>query len=243
MSPPRQASRCSYSWIDTLTRARRPDCGRGLNLRQPGLHAIQPRFRHGGGGQVKDALGSTIQQRIGHTHYHEDIDERFRVRNEQREPSGRIGSGQHPPVQRDVLSPCQCIDRRNHSFFSTYASDSVLFLNLSGTGTAGAALTATPPVSASAASRWAGVRRLSQTVTNTGALPLTISVATVTGSGFTTSGLGLPLLLAAGQSFTFKVIYAPTSTGSASGTLSLVFGSSNAGLGVPLSGTGTTPAC
>ena len=127
------------------------------------------------------------------------------------------------------------------AFFSTYASDSVLFLNLSGTGTAGAALTANPTSLSFGSVQVGASQTLSQTVTNTGGSPLSISLATVTGSGFTTSGLGLPLLLAAGQSFTFKVIYAPTSTGSASGTLSLVFGSSNPGLSVPLSGTGTTP--
>jgi hypothetical protein len=123
------------------------------------------------------------------------------------------------------------------AFFSSYASDSVLFLTLSGTGTTTAVLTANPTSLSFGSVKVGTSQSKSQTITNAGSSALSIRQATVTGSGFSASGLSFPLVLPSGQSFTFKVIFAPTSTGSTSGTFSLAFGSSN--LNVPLSGTGT----
>lgn len=78
----------------------------------------------------------------------------------------------------------------------------------------------------------------SETLTNTGTGNLRIFMATTTGSGFSISGLTPPVLLGAGESYTFNVIYAPVTTGSASGSVSF---SSKKGTSVslPLSGTGT----
>jgi hypothetical protein len=78
----------------------------------------------------------------------------------------------------------------------------------------------------------------SNTLTNTGGSSLTITQATVTGAGFSTSGLNLPLTMAAGQSATFSVIFQPQSAGSASGNLALSNGSSSGLLNVALSATG-----
>ena len=87
---------------------------------------------------------------------------------------------------------------------------------------------------------------------NSGGSSLTVSQATMTGSGFTLSGPALPLTLAAGQSASFSVAFAPKSNGSVSGSLSLVSstailhgtngkhnGSSSTTTTVPLSGSGT----
>jgi hypothetical protein len=78
----------------------------------------------------------------------------------------------------------------------------------------------------------------SETLTNTGAAPVTISQATASGAGFSVTGLTLPVTLAANQSVTFTATFAPASAGAASGALSIVSSASNSPRSIPLSGTG-----
>src|SRR5262249_35212422 len=59
-------------------------------------------------------------------------------------------------------------------------------------------------------------KQQSATLTNSGASSLTISKAAVSGSGFTLSGLSVPLDLAVGKSTTLTVTFAPQASGSAS---------------------------
>jgi hypothetical protein len=67
----------------------------------------------------------------------------------------------------------------------------------------------------------------------------------VSGTGFSISGLAAPVTIAAGASMSFAVLFQPTATGAASGSISI---SSNAGSSpavVSLTGTGveaSTPA-
>jgi len=81
-------------------------------------------------------------------------------------------------------------------------------------------------------------------LTNTGTGSLTISAATVTGSGFSISGLTLPLTLTLGQSTTFSVTFAPTTTNCPStpcnltGAVTLTSNASNSPTSISLSGTG-----
>ena len=83
----------------------------------------------------------------------------------------------------------------------------------------------------------------SQTValTNSGSASLTISQANITGTGFTVSGLITPLTIAAGQSANFTAQFAPTTAGTASGSVSLVSNAANSPLAIAFSGTGTQP--
>jgi fibronectin type 3 domain-containing protein len=76
------------------------------------------------------------------------------------------------------------------------------------------------------------------TLTNSGPDTLTVSQANVTGTGFSISGLSLPLTMAAGQSGTFTVAFTPTVAGSATGSLSVVSNASDSPTAVSLSGTG-----
>src|SRR5882724_298735 len=80
----------------------------------------------------------------------------------------------------------------------------------------------------------------SQTVQikNSGSANLTVSQATVTGSGFSLSGLALPMTLTPGQSGNFNVQYAPQSAGSVSGGVSIVSNAPNSPATVALSATG-----
>jgi len=80
----------------------------------------------------------------------------------------------------------------------------------------------------------------SQTVQirNSGTSSLTVSQATVTGAGFTLSGLAAPLTLTPGQSGNFNVQYAPQSAGNVSGAVSIVSNAPNSPATVALSATG-----
>jgi hypothetical protein len=79
----------------------------------------------------------------------------------------------------------------------------------------------------------------SQTIqlTNSGTASLTVSQATVTGSGFSLSGLNLPLTLAAGQSLTFNIQYAPTAAGNVTGSVSIASNAPNSPATIALSAT------
>ena len=78
-----------------------------------------------------------------------------------------------------------------------------------------------------------------QTITlqNAGTSGVTISSAAVTGAGFSTSGLALPMSIAAGQQTTFNVIFTPSSAGNAAGSVSLVSDAPNSPLVISASGT------
>ncbi|MFZ3216971.1 MAG: choice-of-anchor D domain-containing protein [Candidatus Acidiferrales bacterium] len=79
------------------------------------------------------------------------------------------------------------------------------------------------------------------TLTNSGSASVTISSASATGSGLSISGLSTPVTLGAGLTTTFSAQFAPTSTGAASGSISIASNAPNSPLTIALSGTGTQP--
>ncbi len=81
---------------------------------------------------------------------------------------------------------------------------------------------------------------LPETLTNSGGSDITVSQANVTGTGFSASGLTLPLTLPAGQSQSFTVTYQPVSGGSSSGNLAIASTGANPNINVALSGNGLT---
>jgi Abnormal spindle-like microcephaly-assoc'd, ASPM-SPD-2-Hydin len=76
------------------------------------------------------------------------------------------------------------------------------------------------------------------TVNNSGSAALTISSATLTGQGFSISGLALPQTLSAGTSATFAAQFAPTLAGSSSGSISVSSNATGSPATIALSGTG-----
>jgi Abnormal spindle-like microcephaly-assoc'd, ASPM-SPD-2-Hydin len=80
----------------------------------------------------------------------------------------------------------------------------------------------------------------SDTLTNNGTTALNITQMTVSGAGFSASGMNLPLTLAPGQSTPFTITFAPQSAGSLSGSVTIVSDASNPSLAVSLSGTATS---
>src|SRR6202050_5750298 len=78
-------------------------------------------------------------------------------------------------------------------------------------------------------------------LSNTGSAAVTISQASVTGTGFTISGLAAGLTIQPGQNSSFAAQFQPTSTGSASGSISISSNSPNSPMTIALTGTGTQP--
>ena len=83
----------------------------------------------------------------------------------------------------------------------------------------------------------------SQTITlsNTGSASVAVSQVNVSGTGFSVSGMsGLPMTINAGANKTFNVVFAPTTSGSASGTVQVVSNAPNSPISIALSGSGQT---
>ena len=123
--------------------------------------------------------------------------------------------------------------------FATNSTSNVV-LPISGTGVASGQLTANPSSLAFGSVQDGNSSRQSTTLTNTTGTALTISAATASGSGFSLSGSTLPVTLNAGQSTSLTVQFAPTSSGAASGSISITSNGANPSLSIPLSGTGVT---
>ena len=111
-------------------------------------------------------------------------------------------------------------------------------INLYGSGVTAGALNVTPSVAFGSV---ADGQTSTQTVTvsNTGGESVTVSAASSSGTGFGISGLTLPLVLAAGGSSSFQVTFAPTSSGSTTGTVRLTDTGSSPTASISLTGTGT----
>jgi len=77
-------------------------------------------------------------------------------------------------------------------------------------------------------------------LTSSGTAPVTISAASVTGTGFTISGLALPLTLNPGQAATLTIQFDPTTAISVTGAVNLTTNTSAGTATIALSGTGQT---
>jgi len=129
---------------------------------------------------------------------------------------------------------------------SNSSSDGMAMVALSGTGTAVSPSPQTSPqLSLSASSLNFGsvivnsVSTQAVTLTSTGTAPVTISSATLAGTGFTTSGLSLPVTLDPNLAVTLQIQFNPTAGGAAAGQLLIQSNSSSGStVVVALSGTG-----
>ena len=116
-----------------------------------------------------------------------------------------------------------------------------LTLTINSAPVAAGQLTANPASLAFGSAQVGSSLTLTDSLTNTGGSSVTISQATATGTGFSISGLNLPLTLNPGSSVTFSAVFAPQSAANASGGIAVVSNASNSTLTVSLSGTGATP--
>src|SRR5579875_1842372 len=123
------------------------------------------------------------------------------------------------------------------------AAVSTLAVGLSGTGASAPVkgpLTANPTSLSFGSVTVGQSSTLSVAVTNTGTATATISSAAVTGAGMSLASNtpAFPLSVAAGQSVSFGVVFAPQASGSITGSLTIASDATNASLSVGLSGTG-----
>src|SRR5712692_10036826 len=79
------------------------------------------------------------------------------------------------------------------------------------------------------------------TLTNPGPASVTVYRAYASGSGFSMTGLRFPLKLGPGQKTAFSVVFAPVSTRSVTGRVSLVSNALNSPTTIALTGTGVQP--
>jgi hypothetical protein len=126
--------------------------------------------------------------------------------------------------------------------FISNTPNSPLVVPLGGTGTSTILQLSASPASLSFGSLATGTSATqSVTISNTGNSSASISQISASGAGFSTTGIALPLSLAAGQSTSFSVTFAPTSTGNLPGSATIVSNATNSPLVVALSGTGAAP--
>ena len=117
------------------------------------------------------------------------------------------------------------------------ASDSTLSIPLTGTG-AQAGLSISPSSFNFGSIVDGQTKSQSFTVTNTGTAALTIAQVSANGSAYSVSGLNAPATIAAGASSTFSVLFAPTTAGSLTGSVTISSNAPNSPNAVALSGTG-----
>ena len=122
------------------------------------------------------------------------------------------------------------------------AANPTLTLSVSGTGVAPGALSANPTSLSFGSVIDGSTGSLSETVTNTGGSSVTVSQVGITGTGFSVSGITLPVTLNGGQSATFTVKFAPTAPGAIGGNLTVTSTATNPTLIIPVSGTGVATA-
>jgi hypothetical protein len=126
--------------------------------------------------------------------------------------------------------------------FISNTPNSPLVVPITGTGISTILQLSAAPASLSFGSLTTGTSATqSVTISNTGNSSVSISQVSASGTGFSTSGITLPLSLAAGQSASFTVTFAPASAGSLAGSVSVVSNATNSPLVVTLSGTGAAP--
>ncbi len=124
----------------------------------------------------------------------------------------------------------------------TNSDSSTLSIPLSGTAVVAGSVTDNPTSFSFGSVQIGTQQSQTETLKNTGGEDLTISQASVSGAGYSSTGLTLPLTLAPNQSTTFGVVFAPTTAGASNGKLSITISGSSTSLDIALSGAGVTPA-
>jgi hypothetical protein len=123
--------------------------------------------------------------------------------------------------------------------FTSNSPDSPQMLDLTGTGTSANSTLNANPGSFAFGSVVVGANSTQAiSLTNSGTTSVAISQAVASGTGFSISGFS-PITLNAGQSTSFTAKFAPASTGSDSGAVTVTSNATNPTLTIALSGTGT----
>jgi len=141
-----------------------------------------------------------------------------------------------------VFSPQSAGSGTGNLLVTNDGSNSAVNIALSGTAVAAGSLSASPTSFTFGSVQVNTSQTQTETLKNTGGTNLTISQATFSGTGFSYTGLSLPLTLAPNQSTTFGVVFAPTAVGADNSILSITVSGSTTTVDIALSGAGVTPA-
>lgn len=123
---------------------------------------------------------------------------------------------------------------------SSDASNSPLTVSLSGTGTQGQ-LSAIPSTASFGSVAIGSNNSQSIQLSNGGNTDVTISQASVSGNGFSMTGLSASQVIAAGKSAIFSVSFAPTAAGNFTGSVSIASNAANTPFLIALSGSAVAP--
>ena len=152
-------------------------------------------------------------------------------------PAGTaIGAGQSASFTAQ-FSPASSGNISGNISISSNAPNSPLTIALSGVGTQ-AQLGAVPGAAAFGNVSTGNSNSQTISLTNNGTASLVISGTSVTGTGFSITGLSTPLTIPTGSNVTFNAVFTPNATGSVTGSVSLVSNAPNSPLTIALSGTG-----
>ena len=124
---------------------------------------------------------------------------------------------------------------------SSNASDSSSTLSLSGTGVSNGQLVINPTGETFGNVTVGSQSSQTVTLTNNTGSAVNISQTAVSGSGFKLSGIATPLALNASANATFTITFAPATTGTSSGNVTITSDAVNPSLSMAVSGTGVTP--
>jgi hypothetical protein len=123
------------------------------------------------------------------------------------------------------------------------APNSPLTVALSGTGVASVLQLSASPGSLTFGSLTIGSNATQVvTLTNGGNASVSVSALSVSGTGFSVTGISLPVTLTAAQTATFNVVFTPASAGNSVGSITVVSTATTAPAAIALSGTGAQAA-
>jgi hypothetical protein len=143
------------------------------------------------------------------------------------------------PGQSSVLT-VSFAPANSGSINGSVAFNSSPLLTLRGSGTTAKSLIPNPPSVPFGNVQTGNTSKVLVTLSNAKSGNVTISNDALKGTGFSVQGLPLPLTLTPGQSFTFTMLFSPTSAGSVSGSFTGFNPKNYSNVFIPLTGTGTT---
>jgi Abnormal spindle-like microcephaly-assoc'd, ASPM-SPD-2-Hydin len=151
-----------------------------------------------------------------------------------------LGAGRSVTVKL-VYAPKNTESPNGKITYYSNATNPSLAISVTGSTSNGAAgrLTANPTSVTFGSVQVGDIASKNEVITNTGSSNVTISRISASGSGFSVSGVSVPLTLSAGHSVTFQTAFKPTATGSSSGAITVVSNATNSTMSVAESGTGT----
>src|SRR6202034_4087018 len=150
---------------------------------------------------------------------------------------GQIAAGASATVT-GTFAPTTAGAASGSIVIASNATNPTLTITLSGTGTQGG-LSSTPASINFGSVIDGASASVPVTLTNTGTANIAISAHSITGTGFTLTGWSAPASMTPGQTATFTVTFAPTTSTSATGSVSIISNAAGSPLAINLSGSGT----